>query len=109
MVENRVETTAGVAVVAEERLPPRGQETFVDEVILRSLGYQDFAPESGRFLSVGSGLGWALVCSLGTACDGKYPMVWWYGRWAPSGAVHLLQVLVEIVPPTMHDQYTHPP
>lgn len=107
MVENRVETTAGVGVVAEGRLPLQGQETFVDEVILRSFGYRDFAPESGRFLGVGSGLGWALVGPLGTAYDGKYPMVLWSGHLAPSGAAYLLQVLVGIVPSTIYDQYTH--
>lgn len=56
MVESRVETTAAVVVIAEGRLLFRSQETFVDEVTLRSFGQQDFAPESGRFLSVGSGL-----------------------------------------------------
>lgn len=60
MVESRVETTAVVAVVAEGRLLLRSQQTFVDEVTLRSFGQQDFAPESGRFLSVGFGLCWTL-------------------------------------------------
>lgn len=103
VVESRVETTAVVAVIVEGRLLLRSQETFVDEVILRSFGQQDFAPESGRFLSVGSGLCWALGRYPGMGQDGNCPRALLLGYWARCGIAHLLEVLVGSVPSTMNN------